>query len=792
MGTFLFSNNWIGWGKMIVRLSTVILLSALLLQPSAAVQASTNVCGPVGGTWDLPGSPYIVTCDVQILAGTTLTINPGVVVKFNTGFSMQVNGTLIAREATFTSNKAVPTKGDWKQILFTASSADAIFDAGGNYLSGSVIQNNLIELGGGAGVNGAVETSGSSPFLDQNTIRNHNASGIYAVGRSSGAPVVIRNNILSNNTKTGDGGGIYASSGLMTYNTANGNSATNGGGIYASNSSLTGNNLTQNATNNGSGGGIYASGSTLTGNTVSNNSARFTGGGIYSQGSTLSENLVTGNVNNNGGGTAYGGGIYASGGSLSHNIVRGNTARSYEDYYNCHSASGGGIYANLAGLTNNTVENNVVSGCTQGYGGGIYSISSNLSGNDVHGNSVVPGGANIGYGGGIYANGGTISQNDLSNNSASGGIDNQGGGIYSNAATVSNNTLTTNSANRGGAIYALKSTVNNNTITNNSANQDGALYMNEGSATGNTLTGNSAFNGGGIYGYKTTLTGNTLTNNIANQGGGIYSSINTTVNGNNLAGNAAQNEGGGIYADGGTVTYNTLTTNTAPSYGHGSGAYLLNTVNFTYNNVTGNTAPGGAVGGVAVNGTPVLQYNNLYSNVLYDLEIISTGAVDATLNYWGQVACLLIPNRIYDGNDMPGRGIVTYAPSLYSQLPLDQMSIPANLALQANGSLVTLNWDPLPALPDVGCKPPGYTGSGLGYKVYYDTDDSCPPFVGEELVEGPSPIDASSATSLTLHGLVPKRYYFTVTVYDYLSRQSAFSNVEVRIPHENFLPLLKR
>src|SRR5262245_5543721 len=84
------------------------------------IYAQTYISGFISAntTWTVAGSPYIVTANALVSQNYTLTIQPGVTVKFNTHCALQIDGQLIAvgtaaSRITFTSNQTSPAAGDW-------------------------------------------------------------------------------------------------------------------------------------------------------------------------------------------------------------------------------------------------------------------------------------------------------------------------------------------------------------------------------------------------------------------------------------------------------------------------------------------------------------------------------------------------------------------------------------------------------------------------------------------------------------------------------------------------------
>jgi len=191
----------------------------------------------------------------------------------------------------------------------------------------------------------------------------------YAAGGgislSSQSWCTIKHNIITGNSSTDQGGGIfvYSNTGDISHNVITGNSADHGGGILTSiyGWGLISDNIITNNTAN-SGGGMYfhnSMGYTIDNNYIANNTANGNGGGVtvnYQFAPTFTNNIITGNTATTGGGGMYANGIDSV--KVYHNLIYDNSGTFY----------GGGLYIvdSKADLTNCTIADNV-----GGDGGGM-------------------------------------------------------------------------------------------------------------------------------------------------------------------------------------------------------------------------------------------------------------------------------------------------------------------------------------------------------------------------------------------------------------------------------------
>jgi predicted outer membrane repeat protein len=241
------------------------------------------------------------------------------------------------------------------------------------------------------------------------------------------------------------GGGIYSPS--------------LGGALTVSNCVVSGNSTS------GYGGGIYGAGSlTVTDSTLSGNRSSWWGGDLYNgatmtvRGSTFSDNTVVGDAYGAGG---LGGGIYSTGQVMTVEscTLSGN-----------HANSGGGLYYSGYNTYTETVRYCTIADNTAAFrGGGIRKTGGILTVQSctLTGNSAIQGGAVSALG--IL----TIDTCTLSGNTAS-----QVGGIYSGKVTVLNSMVVGNSATDSG-IYnpsGARLTLRGSTLLDNSSPLGADLY----------------------------------------------------------------------------------------------------------------------------------------------------------------------------------------------------------------------------------------------------------------------------------------------------------------------------
>ena len=305
-----------------------------------------------------------------------------------------------------------------------------------------------------------------------------------------------------------------------------------------------------------------------------------------------------------------------------------------------------------------------------------------------------------------------------------------GGGAYLVGVTnvsFSGNTFTGNQANNGsggGGVYCLGIyggiTLVNNTFTGNSASAYSGigggvatvggtnLIMN-----GNTFVGNYS---GGTYGsgagaYCSGISGNiSLTNNVfvgnsavsGGTGGGLYCSSGYTnlvsLFGNKFQNNSA-NEGGGFYVSAPNINLlnnlavNNVVTNYSFYIALGGGIWVdaSATLNMINNTVSGNSSAGSGGGAAFVIGG-VVEYLNIYNNIIWGNSATNGG--DVYINGTGK-------QKIFSYNDVDSQagpvwdlavGNIDLGPKFYDPINGDYH-------IQTNSPCLTAGSTSAPALP---------------------------------------------------------------------------------------------
>jgi len=156
--------------------------------------------------WTRVDSPFIVSKDIMVYPNATLTIEPGVEVKFGGNFSLTISGRLYAngteKTITFTSNKEQPEVGDWKAITFNGMGKSVLIGCFVAYAEDGISVKN-----------GNVELENSTISLCQNGIAVANGKLIIenssvSLCRQSGINITnsestVQNSLIAENQENG-------------------------------------------------------------------------------------------------------------------------------------------------------------------------------------------------------------------------------------------------------------------------------------------------------------------------------------------------------------------------------------------------------------------------------------------------------------------------------------------------------------------------------------------------------------------------------------------------------------
>lgn len=124
------------------------------------------------GTWLNQGVPYVVGGNLTVSDLETLTLVPGVEIKWDGTRRLTVSGALIANGTMvdpikFTSNELAPAKGDWDRIYFNGAEASSLMHC-------------EIEYAGSGTSSVDIRNSGTNVTIDNCSIDNSGGYGIYS------------------------------------------------------------------------------------------------------------------------------------------------------------------------------------------------------------------------------------------------------------------------------------------------------------------------------------------------------------------------------------------------------------------------------------------------------------------------------------------------------------------------------------------------------------------------------------------------------------------------------------
>ena len=181
--------------ELIFMISLMLGFLGLSSGMSYRITSATYIEGHISGDiiWKLAHSPYIVTNDIIIDTGSTLTIEPGVEVRFDGNFTFRADGELFAtgnesNPIVFTSNQPKPTAGCWNTIEFAGEA------------NGSLVMNCTVVEYVRRGL--TIRSTGRAT-IEKSEFMNVSEIGVYVIGES--------NIIIKESTVQSDENGIFAS-----------------------------------------------------------------------------------------------------------------------------------------------------------------------------------------------------------------------------------------------------------------------------------------------------------------------------------------------------------------------------------------------------------------------------------------------------------------------------------------------------------------------------------------------------------------------------------------------------
>ena len=211
-----------------IPVGTCILVVAMVLSllvsagPAYAATHIPTTTYTSNTTWTLANSPYVLDGNVTVAAGATLTIEPGVIVKFNgTTRELRVNGVLSAvgtsaSHITFTSYQddtaGGDTNGDGSATIGAPGQWYRVWVSSGN--GSSQLRYADVRFGAygtSAWANGAlyVTVAGTSVLVEDSTFNKNQTSGILSSVNETAGVTVRRSNFFDN------GNGISTNGGFM-------------------------------------------------------------------------------------------------------------------------------------------------------------------------------------------------------------------------------------------------------------------------------------------------------------------------------------------------------------------------------------------------------------------------------------------------------------------------------------------------------------------------------------------------------------------------------------------------